>query len=93
MFDIKQTEVITMFANLESFSIFFFTCLSLIALAILFEDKLVALETKREKKAAARRAAKKHSAKSSSQVKKSVPQANAVRRVPAQRRTGHNIAA
>ena len=82
-----------MFANLESFSIFFFACLSLIVLAVLFEDKLIALETKREKKAAARRTAKRQSAKPSSQVKKSVPQANAVRRVPAQRRAGHNIAA
>lgn len=82
-----------MFANLESFSIFFFTCLSLIVLAILFEDKLVALEAKREKKAAARRNAKRHSARASSQIKKSVPQASTVRRVPAQRRTGHNIAA
>lgn len=82
-----------MFANLESFSIFFFTCLSLIVLAILFEDKLVALEAKREKKAAARRAAKRPSAKASTQVKRSGPQASSVRRVPAQRRTGHNIAA
>lgn len=82
-----------MFANLESFSIFFFACLSLIVLAILFEDKLIALETKREKKAAIRRSTKRQPAKHSSQIKKSAPQANAVRRAPAQKRTGHNIAA
>lgn len=35
-----------MFANLESFSIFFFACLALIVFAIAFEDKLVALEKK-----------------------------------------------
>ena len=82
-----------MFADLESFSIFFFTCLSFIVLAILFEDKLIALEAKREKKAAARRAAKRRAAKTS-QAKKSVcSRTDTVRRVPAQRRTGHNIAA
>ncbi len=44
-----------MFANLESFSIFFFTCLALIILAIAFEDKLTALEKKHNRKKAAKR--------------------------------------
>lgn len=82
-----------MFANLESFSIFFFTCLSLIVLAIVFEDKLIALEEKREKRSAARRTAKKQSSKSSSQAKRCSSQANAVRRMPVQKKTKHNIAA
>lgn len=36
-----------MFASLGSFSIFFFTVLALIAAAIFFEDKLIALEERR----------------------------------------------
>lgn len=82
-----------MFATLESFSIFFFACLSLIVLAIIFEDKLIYLEAKREKRAAARRASKKMSAKSCSQTKKITAQKSSASRVPAQKRAGHNIAA
>ena len=81
-----------MFANLESFSIFFFTCLSLIVLAIIFEDKLIALETKREKKKEAARKAVKSSSKSSAQIRKSSCN-TAVRRAVPQKRTQHNIAA
>ncbi len=44
-----------MFANLESFSIFFFMSLAIIILAIAFEDKLVALEKKHLRKKAKRR--------------------------------------
>ncbi len=82
-----------MFATLESFSIFFFTCLALLVLAIVFEEKLIALEAKREKKAAARRAAKRRSAKQSSQVRKSNCQTVAVRRVPTEKRAPRNFAA
>ena len=39
-----------MFATLESFSIFYFICLALIILAIVFEDKLTAFVVKHEKK-------------------------------------------
>lgn len=39
-----------MFASLESFSLFFFIGVALISLAILFEDKLIALEEKRIEK-------------------------------------------
>ena len=81
-----------MFANLESFSIFFFTCLSLIVLAIVFEDKLIALEIKREKKKEAARKAAKASLKNSSQIRKSSCNTAARRPVP-QKRTQHNIAA
>jgi len=38
-----------MFNSLESFSVFFFTVLTLIVFAIIFEDKLVALEERRER--------------------------------------------
>ncbi len=82
-----------MFATLESFSIFFFTCLSLIVLAIVFEDKLISLEAKREKKAAARRASKKPPAKPCSQAKKITAQKSSSSRVHAQKRAGHNLAA
>lgn len=51
-----------MFANLESFSIFFFTCLALIVLAIAFEDKLIAIEKKHDRKKAAKRHAERTSA-------------------------------
>lgn len=46
-----------MFANLESFSIFFFAAATLIILANLFEDKIVAYE---EKRIARREAKRKH---------------------------------
>lgn len=39
-----------MFVNLESFSIFYFTCLVLVILGIVFEDQLIALEKKHEAK-------------------------------------------
>lgn len=44
-----------MFANLESFSIFFFVSLAFIILAIAFEDKLVAIEKKHLRKKAKKR--------------------------------------
>lgn len=44
-----------MFANLESFSIFFFASLAFIILAIAFEDKLVAFEKKQMRKKAKKR--------------------------------------
>ncbi|MBQ8502784.1 MAG: hypothetical protein IJ491_00710 [Clostridia bacterium] len=47
-----------MFATLESFSIFFFTCLALIILGIIFEEKLIALEKRIDKKIAQKKAAK-----------------------------------
>ena len=51
-------EVINMFATLESFSIFFFTCLALIVLGIVFEEKLISLEKRIDKKIAQKKAAK-----------------------------------
>ncbi len=47
-----------MFASLESFSIFFFVSLALIVLAIIFEEKLIALEKRIDKKIASKKAAK-----------------------------------
>ena len=35
-----------MFSSLESFSVFFFTCLILIILGIVFEEKLIEVERK-----------------------------------------------
>ena len=35
-----------MFASPESFAAFFFTCMALVILGIVFEDKLIALEDK-----------------------------------------------
>ena len=49
-----------MFSSLESFSIFFFVCLGLIVSAIVFEDKLIALEEKRIAKRREKRNEKKH---------------------------------
>lgn len=80
-----------MFANLESFSIFFFACLALIVFAIAFEDKLIALEKKS--------AAKKNRAKNVRKVappsrtqQKSKSTYNNVRRTAHQKRQT-NIAA
>lgn len=39
-----------MFATLESFSMFYFTCLALVILGIVFEDQLIALEKKHKAK-------------------------------------------
>lgn len=39
-----------MFASLESFSVFFFVCLGLIILAMVFEDKLIEFEERRMKR-------------------------------------------
>lgn len=39
-----------MFASLESFNIFFFPCLALIILGIVYEEKLIALEEKCDRK-------------------------------------------
>ena len=39
-----------MFASLGSFSVFFFTCLALIVLGIVFEDKLIAIVEKHDAK-------------------------------------------
>ena len=39
-----------MFASLESFSVFFFTCLALVVLGIAFEDKLIAIEERYDAK-------------------------------------------
>lgn len=47
-----------MFASLESFSIFFFASLTVIILAIIFEEKLIALEKRIDKKIASKKAAK-----------------------------------
>lgn len=47
-----------MFASLESFSIFFFVSLALIVLAIVFEEKLIALEKRIDKRIASKKAAK-----------------------------------
>ncbi len=47
-----------MFTTLESFSIFFFSCLALVVLGIVFEEKLVALEKRIDKKIAQKKAAK-----------------------------------
>ena len=52
-----------MFASLESFSVFFFTCLTLIILAIVFEDKLVALEERRIARSERRKGARKEGTK------------------------------
>ena len=49
-----------MFATLESFSIFFFTCLALIVLGIVFEEKLVALEKKIDRKISHRKSVKRN---------------------------------
>lgn len=45
-----------MFVNLESFSIFYFTCLVLVILGIVFEDQLIALEKKHTAKHAKKKA-------------------------------------
>lgn len=39
-----------MFASLESFNLFFFPCLALIVLGVIFEDKLIAFEDKQRAK-------------------------------------------
>lgn len=39
-----------MFASLESFSVFFFSCVALIVLAIIFEEKLTAIVEKFDKR-------------------------------------------
>ena len=82
-----------MFANLESFSIFFFACLSLIVLAIFFEDKLIALEAKRIKRKEEARNSAKAKRTSSSQVKRHTPAATTARKAPVQKNARHNIAA
>ena len=82
-----------MFANLESFSIFFFACLSLIVLAIFFEDKLIALEAKRIKKKEEARISAKAKRTASSQVKRHTTAAAPARKVPAQKSARHHIAA
>lgn len=48
-----------MFASLESFSVFFFSGLAVIILAIAFEDKLVALEKKFDARIERRKRARK----------------------------------
>ena len=82
-----------MFANLESFSIFFFSCLALIVLAIVFEDKLIDLEAKRLKRKDDARNCAKNKASASTQVKRSSHQPAAHKRVPAQKSARRNIAA
>ena len=83
-----------MFANLESFSIFFFVSLAFIVIAIAFEDKLIALEKKHDKKSAARRNARKASVKASgAQAKCRTGSKSEIRRMPAPQRRKNGIAA
>ncbi len=83
-----------MFANLESFSIFFFISLAFIVLAIVFEDKLVALEKKYDKKRAAKRQAEKAAARNTAASVRHCPtQRVAAKNNTAPKRTRSNIAA
>lgn len=91
MFDKAQTEVIIMFANLESFSIFFFACLALIVLAIAFEDKLVALEKKSEAKRRRAKSVRKVTSPARATQKSKGAYNNVRRAAPQKRQT--NIAA
>ncbi len=47
-----------MFSSLESFSIFFFVCLGLIVLGIIFEDKLIEIEERVSKNGKSKQKAK-----------------------------------
>ena len=77
-----------MFATLESFSVFFFTCLTLIILGIIFEEKLIAIEKKVDKKLAQKKAAKRrqHTSRNASHGK-------CVKVQPTSKNNNHRIAA
>lgn len=49
-----------MFASLESFSVFFFSCLVLIILGIVFEEKLINIEERVSEYAKSHKKAKMH---------------------------------
>lgn len=80
-----------MFANLESFSIFFFTCVALIVLAVAFEDKLIDLEKKHDAKKCRAKNVRKVPAAARTQQKSKAAYPAAKRPVPGKRQS--NIAA
>ena len=77
-----------MFATLESFSIFFFTCLALIVLGIVFEEKLISIEKKIDKKIAQKKAAKRNA-----EIKKLRAQQTKKQTAPATKRQQRPVAA
>ncbi len=77
-----------MFATLESFSIFFFTCLALVVLGIIFEEKLVAIEKKIDKKIAQKKVAKRKN-----EIKKLRTQQSRKQTSPATKRQQRPVAA
>ncbi len=78
-----------MFANLESFSIFFFTCLALVVLGIVFEERLIALEKKID-----RRIAQKKNSKRNAEIKRlRNQQVRKQSAVPAAKRQHRSVAA
>ena len=76
-----------MFANLESFSIFFFACLALIVIAIAFEDKLIALEKKHDAKKSRAKNVKKAAAPIHTHQKSRSAYAAHTKAAPQKRRT------
>lgn len=82
-----------MFASLESFSIFFFVSLALIVLAIVFEEQLIALEKRIDKRIASKKAAKRQAEIRKIKMQKAAAQKEAYRSQSNVRNQRRNLAA
>lgn len=82
-----------MFASLESFSIFFFVSLALIVLAIIFEEKLIAVEKRIDKRIAAKKAAKRQAEIRKIKMQRAAAQKSSYREQSEMRNRRTNLAA